>query len=159
MAIERRAGAISLMGLRVEQRGSPAALTRGSETLLARLVDNLVDNAVKHNQPGGWVHVRTEADGDVARLVVENGGAVLAPTDVESLVQPFRRPGAERTRSENGAGLGLSIVKSIAEMHGGALELVARFDGGLCATVALPLAMGALSLAPLGLGRLVGAAR
>jgi signal transduction histidine kinase len=159
LAIERRAETISCMRLRVEQRGSPAALTRGSETLLARLVDNLVDNAVKHNEPGGYVHVRTDTDGIVARLVVENGGPALSPRDVEDLVRPFRRLGAERTRSDNGSGLGLSIVKSIAEVHGGVLDLSARPGGGLRAAVTLPLAAWPPSLSPLARGALVGAAR
>jgi signal transduction histidine kinase len=139
-AIERRSGAISLMKLTVDQEGCPDAWVTGSETLLSRMVENVIDNAVKHNQPGGWARVKTAVDGPLARLVVENGGPVLAQDDVEQLARPFRRLGAERTGSDNGSGLGLWIVASIAEVHVGTLDLHALGDGGLRVVIALPLA-------------------
>src|SRR5215469_13383820 len=109
------------------------------------MVDNVIDNAVKHNEPGGWIQVSTEAEGSLARVVVTNGGTVLSEDDVGVLTQPFRRPGAERTRSDKGTGLGLSIVESIAAVHGGTLGLSARADGGLRVTIALSLAVAAPS--------------
>jgi signal transduction histidine kinase len=130
-AIERRAGAISQMALSVGRQGSAHARVTGSETLLCRMVENVIDNAVRHNDAGGWVRVSTEAGGSLARIVVENGGTVLTQEDVGQLTQPFRRPGAERTGSDKSTGLGLSIVKSIAEAHGDRLNLHARPDGGL----------------------------
>jgi signal transduction histidine kinase len=142
-AIERRAGAISLMKLNVSQRACPEAWVTGSETLLSRMVENVIDNAVNHNQPAGWVRVHTAVDGPLARIVVENGGPVLAPEAVKQLARPFRRLGAERTGSDNGTGLGLSIVASIAETHGGALDLHALGDGGVRVVIALPLAVQA----------------
>jgi signal transduction histidine kinase len=141
-AIERRAGAISHMELDVDQEASPEVWVRGSETLLSRMVENVIDNAVKHNEPGGWVRVKTAIDGGLARLVVENGGPALAQGDVEELAQPFRRLGAERTGSDRGSGLGLSIVQSIAQVHDGKLELHALSEGGLRVIIALPLAVG-----------------
>ena len=138
VAIERRADAISAMGLDVEQQQRPDAWVTGSETLLARMVENVIDNAIGHNQPGGWVRVTTAVEGKRARLVVENGGPVLDPDQVEQLTQPFRRIGAERTGSDNGAGLGLAIVSSIVEVHGGTLDLEALPDGGLRVTITLP---------------------
>jgi signal transduction histidine kinase len=140
-AIERRAGTISLMKLSVGQEGCPDAWVAGSETLLSRMVENVIDNAISHNQPGGWVRVQTTLDGPIARLVVENGGPVLAQADVQQLAQPFRRLGAERTGSDTGTGLGLSIVSSIAEVHGGTLDLHARGGGGLRVEITLPLAV------------------
>jgi hypothetical protein len=144
-AIERRAGAISLIELTVNQEECPDAWVTGSETLLVRMVDNVIDNAVSHNQPGGWIRVRTESEGSLARLVVENGGPIRAQAEVQELAQPFRRLGAERTGSERGTGLGLSIVASIAEVHGGTLELQARSDGGLRVAIILPLAVGTVA--------------
>jgi signal transduction histidine kinase len=140
-AIGRRAGAITLTEVDVEQERGPDARVTGSETLLSRMVENVIDNAVSHNQQGGWVRVETSVDGPLARLVVENGGPVLTQADVEELAQPFRRLGAERTGSDRGTGLGLSIVASIAEVHGGTLDLHARGDGGLRVVIALPLAV------------------
>jgi len=112
-----------------------------SRALLSRLIDNLLDNAILHNRDGGWIRVETAVSGPTALLVIENGGDVLTPEQVAELAQPFRRLGVERTGSDvAGAGLGLSIVAAIAEAHGGTLELRARADGGLRATVALPRA-------------------
>ncbi|HTW05972.1 MAG TPA: HAMP domain-containing sensor histidine kinase [Acidimicrobiales bacterium] len=139
-ALERRANAIASLRLHVEQEYCPAAWARGSPTLLGRLVENLVDNAVKHNQDGGWVHVRSYALEQICRLVVENGGAVFGQDQVSDLARPFRRLGSERTGSDKGTGLGLSIVKSIAEAHGGTLRLCARLGGGITAVVDLPMA-------------------
>jgi signal transduction histidine kinase len=145
VAIERRADEISSMGLVVEQRTRSDARVAGSKTLLARLVENVIDNSIGHNQPGGWVRVTTAVEDKRAQLVVENGGPVLDPDQVEQLTQPFRRIGAARTGSDNGAGLGLAIVASIAEVHDGTLDLEAPLDGGLRVSISLPLAAGAPS--------------
>jgi signal transduction histidine kinase len=140
-AIERRADAISASGLDVEQQPCPDTWVVGSETLLARMVGNVIDNAVDHNQPGGWVQVRTAVEDTRARLIVENGGPVLDSDQVKQLTQPFRRIGAERTGSDNGSGLGLAIVSSIVEVHEGTLDLEALTDGGLRVTITLPIAV------------------
>ena len=139
VAIERHSAEIAARQLRVLQRQCPDAWARGTQTLLSRLVENLVDNAVKYNEPGGWVVVQTGAEGEMSRLIVENGGAAIDHAGVAALGRPFQRLGVPRTGSDKGTGLGLSIVKSIAEAHGGTLELHARSTGGLCAVVELPL--------------------
>ncbi|WP_191838810.1 sensor histidine kinase [Catellatospora chokoriensis] len=116
------------------------AWTEGNGTLLARMAQNLVDNAVLHNEDGGWLRVAaTAADGTV-ELVVESGGPMLAQAQVDRLASPFQRLGAERVGSDDGSGLGLSIVAAVAEAHGGRLELWASPTGGLRAAVSLPRA-------------------
>ena len=137
-AVAAHERAIAEMSLDVCRRECPEARVTGSATLLARMVQNVIDNAVRHNREGGWVRVRTEATGPAARLSVENGGPVLSEHDVQHLAQPFRRLGAERTGSDTGTGLGLSIVASIAEIHGGRLDLRAPSAGGLQVTIELP---------------------
>jgi hypothetical protein len=112
----------------------------GSQTLLSRLAVNLVDNAIRYNEPGGWVWVTTSAEGRSARLIVENTGPVLDPEDVGQLGRPFRRGGAERTGSDGGVGLGLSIVAAIAAAHHGTVEVEARSQGGVRVAVELPRA-------------------
>jgi signal transduction histidine kinase len=112
----------------------------GSQTLLARMVANLVDNAIRHNQPGGFIDIVTESDACAVRLVVENGGPLLDPDEVAQLSQPFKRLGAERTGSASGVGLGLSVVAAIAAAHRGTLDLEAGPEGGLRALVELPQA-------------------
>jgi signal transduction histidine kinase len=136
-AIEDRGDAIAERGISLERELRDAQVT-GSEALLSRMVDNVIDNAIRHNEPAGWVRVDTETHGDVSRLVVDSGGPRLQERDVRALAQPFRRLGAERTGSENGVGLGLSIVSAIASAHGGRLELHARDQGGLRVLIELP---------------------
>jgi signal transduction histidine kinase len=143
VAIEERGAAISAQGLRVEQRPDPRAWVSGSAPLLARMVDNVIENAIGHNQPEGWLRVCTAVEGARAQLVVENGGERLDPDVVKELGRPFRRAGADRTGSGRGTGLGLAIVASIAEVHGGTLALAARAEGGLRVAILLPLAAGA----------------
>ncbi|MEU8250297.1 HAMP domain-containing sensor histidine kinase [Nonomuraea sp. NPDC048916] len=116
------------------------AWTQGNSTLLTRMIGNVVDNAIIHNREGGWIRVAATAEGTTARLVVETGGRVLDQEQVDRLAQPFQRLGADRTRSGDGSGLGLSIVAAIATAHGGALDLRARPEGGLRVAVSLPLA-------------------
>jgi signal transduction histidine kinase len=142
-ALGDRAAAITVMGLKVDHSGADGARVEGSHVLLRRMVDNVVDNAVRHNQPGGWIWVATGVDGEAAWLVVETGGAVLDRGQVAYLALPFRRLGADRTGSDRGAGLGLSIVAAIAEAHGGRLSLQARPEGGLRVGIVLSRAAGA----------------
>jgi len=136
-AIAARARAIAEKELDVSAE-LPDLRVLGSETLLARLAGNLIDNAVRHNERAGWVRVgAAEEDGEI-RLVVENGGERLEEGRVRELAVPFRRLGADRTGSADGFGLGLSIVAAIAAAHGGSLELEAPQEGGLRAIVTLP---------------------
>ena len=141
-AIQRHAEIIAAMPLRVDHLACPDARVTGSGTLLARMIENVIDNAVRHNRPGGWIRVTAETARAQARLVVENSGAILAAEDVSQLARPFRRPGTERTGSGSGTGLGLTIVKAIAEAHGGSLSLNAPDGGGLRLVITLPLAAG-----------------
>jgi signal transduction histidine kinase len=110
------------------------AWTTGDPGLLERLIANLVDNGIHHNQDGGYLSVRTRAMGDRVELVVANGGAVIAPEQVHELTQPFRR----LDRSTRGFGLGLSIVRTIAQAHHGTATVTAPETGGLEVRVVLP---------------------
>src|SRR5712691_4408872 len=139
--------AIRARNLTVQDRTGPGgAWVRGSQALLSRMVENLVDNAVCHNQDGGWLQVTAQTEAGRARLIVENGGQVLDPRQVDELSQPFRRLGADRIGTDKGSGLGLSIVAAIAEAHDGRLSLLARPGGGLRACVDLPAAAPAESI-------------
>ena len=115
-------------------------LTRGNPVLLARLVGNVIDNAIRHNVPGGWVRVSVLSCASEARMVVQSSGPVLDPAQVARLGRPFERIGAERTGG-GGTGLGLSIVAAVAAAHGGSVSLTALPAGGLTVTVDLPLAV------------------
>ncbi|OLE23640.1 MAG: hypothetical protein AUG49_15510 [Catenulispora sp. 13_1_20CM_3_70_7] len=140
-ALQARSAAIAEKRLTVEHRlgtETDPVLVWGNPTLLASLVDNLVDNAVRHNEPHGFLRITAQPRGPAgpARFTVENGGPVLGPDRVALLGQPFQRLGADRT-SREGTGLGLSIVAAIAAAHQGRLVLSARPEGGLRAEVEL----------------------
>jgi signal transduction histidine kinase len=111
-----------------------SAPVRGEPRLLARMIANLIDNGLRHNEPGGYVEVKTEAAAGAASLTVRNGGAVIVAEDARTLTEPFRR----LQRSGSGYGLGLSIVDSVARAHGGEALVRAPADGGLSVQVVLP---------------------
>ncbi|WP_433042762.1 HAMP domain-containing sensor histidine kinase [Dactylosporangium sp. CS-033363] len=112
------------------------ALTTGDPILLERLTANLVDNAVRYNEAGGTIWITTSTVDGQARLEVANQGPAVEPGAIGELFQPFRRL-HERTGTD-GFGLGLAIVASIAQVHGGAVRATPRPDGGLRVTVTLP---------------------
>jgi signal transduction histidine kinase len=116
-----------------------SAPVAGDPVLLERLAQNLVENAVRHNRPDGELSVTTGTDGGHATLSVTNTGPEVAAYDVETIFEPFRRLAGDRTRSERGVGLGLSIVRAVARAHGGEATAVPRPGGGLTVTVTLPL--------------------
>ena len=138
-ALASRAGEIAASHIAVHTELAPLQVV-GSETLLARMVENVIENAVRYNQPDGSIRVALARDGENARLVVDSAGAVLDEEAVAKLAQPFRRLGHERTGSQNGHGLGLSIIAAVAQAHGGALELHALPQGGLRVQLTLPAA-------------------
>ncbi|WP_432968250.1 sensor histidine kinase [Dactylosporangium sp. CA-233914] len=120
----------------ITARLDPAAL-RGDQDLVESLIANLVDNAVKHNVPGGTVTVSTGVTDGRAALTVSNTGPVVPPEDLDRLFQPFQRLGAQRVRTtSDGYGLGLAIVRAIATAHNAALTATPAPDGGLSVTVA-----------------------
>ena len=140
-ALAAREDAITARNLTVQHlSGSDGIWVEGSQPLLRRMADNVIGNAVGHNCEGGWIRITTMADDGAARLIIENGGDILDPAQVAGLAQPFRRLGADRTGSDDGAGLGLSIVAAITQAHRGSVELHARPGGGLKVTITLPLA-------------------
>jgi signal transduction histidine kinase len=159
-AVEQTAHEAWAAGVSVDATPDPAP-TAGEPALLERLALNLVQNGIRHNHRGGRVTVATgpaeSADSTDrpgwVKLVVTNTGPVVPPYDVEDLFEPFRRGHRPRpgegtddagTAGENGVGLGLSIVRSVARTHGGDVRAVPRSGGGLVVRVSLPGAPAAL---------------
>ena len=146
-ALAAQEDAITARNLTVQHvSGSDGIWVEGSQPLLRRMADNVIGNAVCHNRDGGWIRITTTADNGAARLTIENGGDILDPAQAAGLAQPFRRLGADRTGSDDGAGLGLSIVAAITQAHRGSLQLHARPGGGLKVTITLPLAPRAAAI-------------
>ncbi|TWV57438.1 HAMP domain-containing histidine kinase [Streptomyces misionensis] len=125
----------------VEIRGERRpAVVQGNGVLLERIALNLVQNAVRYNvAEDGWVEVDTEVRHGQAVLTVSNTGPVVPAYEIDNLFEPFRRLRTERTGSDKGVGLGLSIVRSVARAHGGHIAARPREGGGLVMHVTLPL--------------------
>jgi signal transduction histidine kinase len=115
----------------------PAAVT-GSPHLTERLAANLVDNALRHNAPGGRADVSTATRNFRAILSVANTGPAIPAAAVDRLFQPFQRLGTERTSGGEGLGLGLSIVRAIANAHSASVTARPRPGGGLLVEVTFP---------------------
>jgi signal transduction histidine kinase len=115
-----------------------AAPATGDARLAESLVANLIDNAMRHNLPGGEVTIGTAIADGRAVLTVSNTGRRISPGDVERLFQPFQRLGSDRVRPADGHGLGLAIVRAIAGAHGAAIAATARPEGGLDIEVSFP---------------------
>jgi signal transduction histidine kinase len=127
----------SLTGADVEITGGWPVQVEGDALALQRMLTNLVDNAVKY---GGRARLTLEESDGEALVRVRDGGPGLAAEELERVFTPFYRPTAARTLDDDGVGLGLAVARSIARAHGGDIELSSPPDGGLVATVRLPLA-------------------
>jgi signal transduction histidine kinase len=112
------------------------AVTTGDPVLLERLIANLMDNAVRHNVPDGDVWIETSAVDGRPTVVVANTGPTIPPGSVDGLFEPFHRLGDRTT--DNGFGLGLAIVASIAAMHHGTVTAHPRAEGGLRVVLTMP---------------------
>ncbi|MEU3598005.1 HAMP domain-containing sensor histidine kinase [Streptomyces sp. NPDC006798] len=133
-ATEARASGITV------RESAAEAPTSGNALLLERMVHNLVENGIRHNTgPGGTLRVASRAaPGGGAVVEVVNTGPLVAPFDVPTLFEPFRRLGRDRVISAKGAGLGLSIARAVARAHHGTVTARPRDGGGLVVTVTLP---------------------
>jgi signal transduction histidine kinase len=110
----------------------------GEPVLLGRAVVNLVHNAAHHNVPDGLIAVTLSSAHDGAHVVVENSGPPVPADAAADLVLPFRRRADDRTGTDAGVGLGLTVVRAVADHHGGRLRLDPRQGGGLVVELVLP---------------------
>jgi signal transduction histidine kinase len=136
-ALEERREQAARRGLRLDSKLERAA-SAGDRRLIERLIANLLDNAIHHNSPHGWVTVRTAVDAGTPVLTVSNSGALIERDQLASLIQPFQRLGTDRTAHGDGHGLGLSIVNAIATAHEATLTVHPQPAGGLQAEVRFP---------------------
>lgn len=138
-AVDQARGEADAKGVEIRGERAPAVV-QGNGVLLERIALNLVQNAVRYNIPeGGWVEVTTETQQGHAVLVVSNTGPVVPAYEIDNLFEPFRRLRQERTGSDKGVGLGLSIARSVARAHGGRIIAEPREGGGLVMRVTLPV--------------------
>lgn len=129
-----------VLGRRISIQGQALAPYTGRLSALRRALQNLIDNAIKY---GACAHLRVDDDAGELRIMVEDEGPGIEPHELARVTEPYYRPDASRSSATGGVGLGLSIAKDIALLHGGELVLANRAQGGLCATLKLPRVAGA----------------
>lgn len=114
------------------------AVMIGNPELVERLVSNLVENAFRHNIPGGTLHLATFATVDRAVLTIANSGPLIPPREVDRLFLPFQRLRSHPSGTTDGVGLGLAIVQAIADAHDATITASPRRDGGLRIDIGFP---------------------
>ncbi|MFE9769271.1 sensor histidine kinase [Streptomyces sp. NPDC005808] len=138
-AVDQVRAEAAAKGVEIRAECAPAVV-QGNGVLLERIALNLVQNAARYNVPeDGWVEVTTQVQHGQAVLVVSNTGPVVPAYEVDNLFEPFRRLRTERTGSDKGVGLGLSIARSVARAHRGHILAQPREGGGLVMRVTLPI--------------------
>jgi signal transduction histidine kinase len=135
-AIDAAAPEIEGLDLHVDTTLDPAEMT-GDPQLLERMIQNLVDNAVRHNEPGGWIKLRTGTSDAAVYLQIANSGPFIPDDAVPSLFEPFRRM-EDRTGVRDGVGLGLSIARSVVTAHRATVTARSQPAGGLDIMVVIP---------------------
>lgn len=136
-AIQARTDAIDTRRLDVQADLQPAWVD-GDPHLLERVVSNLVDNAIRHNHACGSIRVATGTRHCDRFVSVANTGPAVDAAAVEQLYQPFRRLDPHRNPRGDGVGLGLSIVKAIADVHGASIHTQPNPAGGLTVEISFP---------------------
>lgn len=125
-------------GIRLRADAPAPALVSGSAVLLERALDNLIANAIKFSPAGGEVELRVRSGQGTAELCLRDHGPGVPGDELALLFRPFYR-GSNAARAE-GHGLGLSIVRRVAQAHGGEVAAANAEGGGLQVTLRLPLA-------------------
>jgi signal transduction histidine kinase len=132
--------AIAERAIEVEPTLEPA-LARGDRVLVERMIANLVENAVRHNDPGGWIGIRTTQHAESAVFEIANTGASVLPEQIPTLFEPFAHA-KQRLNHADGVGLGLSIASAIARAHHATITARPRPGGGLEMSVRIPAMPG-----------------
>jgi signal transduction histidine kinase len=114
------------------------ARTTGDPVLIERLAENLISNAARHNLTGGRIEIETRTESGRAVLCVANTGPLIPATELSSVFEPFHRLGTQPSARDDGLGLGLAIVRAIADAHDATITANARADGGLKLDVRFP---------------------
>lgn len=139
-AVEAARPMAEAAGLTVTTALPASVVARVDPGRIRQVLDNLVSNAIKYSEPGGSLSVTLSREGDSLTLTVEDAGLGIAPTDLDRLFTRFFRGEAARERHIPGTGLGLNIVRSIVEAHGGSVTLTSEVGTGSVVGLVLPLA-------------------
>lgn len=119
-SVAKHASAAAQSQIALELKADPPLpIVQGDADRLTQVLDNLLENALRHTPPGGVIKVRLSSSTDSLRFEVQDSGAGVAPEDLPKVFERFYRADAARSRDTGGSGLGLAIARSIVEAHGG----------------------------------------
>jgi CHASE2 domain-containing sensor protein/nitrogen-specific signal transduction histidine kinase len=118
----------------------PAAYVRGDQTLLMRALCNLIDNAIKYSPAQTRIECGIDEEPGFWRAAIRDQGQGIAAEDLARLFEPFSRVGVDTRGDVGGAGLGLAFVRTVAERHGGSVEVSSEPGAGSVFTLRLPMA-------------------
>jgi signal transduction histidine kinase len=135
-ALDATHAAIDQRQIKVDAMLEPAVI-RGDRVLLERMIANLIENAVRHNNPRGWIGLRTIQQADSAVFEIANTGPSVPAEQIPTLFEPFARA-KQRLNHSDGVGLGLSIASAIARAHDATITARPRRGGGLEMSVTIP---------------------
>lgn len=124
-------------GVHLQYEGA-SAFVYADASMLEELLENLISNAIRYNRPDGYVRVLTSSEGLTSELIVEDNGIGIPEEDCERIFERFYRVDRSRSKETGGTGLGLSLVKHIAELHHATISVESKIDEGTVITVRFP---------------------
>lgn len=126
--------------IQLVMKDSPEIFTEGDYSSLARMVKNILANAITYNVPGGAVTVELKVQSDRAVLIISDTGFGIPKNDIPHIFKRFYKVDHARTDTESGSGLGLAIVKQIIDFHSGSIEIKSSIGIGTSVIISLPRA-------------------
>jgi len=130
-------------GIRLEQNLNYDLIAEVDEERLIQMLLNLMDNAIRHTEEGGQIHIILEKQsGSHGVISISDTGSGIPEEDLEKITDRFYRVNKARTRKEGGTGLGLPIVEKLATLHGGALHFKSELGKGTTVSITLPIING-----------------
>lgn len=136
--LERKSKLAAKYGVHLDSDVDSGITVEADKGLLATLLDNLLDNAIKYNRPGGRVVVSARREGEDLLIEVRDTGVGIPGEELPRIFERFYRVDRARSRETGGTGLGLSIVKHIAELHGGWVSVESEVGAGSAFFVRIP---------------------
>ena len=124
--------------IQIQLEGS-CLLMRSNESYIRELFVNLIDNAIKYNNPGGTVHISISRMEQQAKIVITDNGIGIPLHAQSRIFERFYRVDKSRSKQRGGTGLGLSIVKHIVDYHNGVISLRSELGHGTEITILLPI--------------------
>ena len=142
-AVSAASSAAKAKGVRLNLTAANPVAVHGDGTRLRQIAWHLIANAIKFTPRGGTIDVAVRADGDEARLTVEDSGKGISPEFLPRVFERFTQADSSATRTAGGLGVGLALVRELVELHGGEIDARNRSDSaGAVFTVRLPLQAG-----------------